>query len=86
MTLNSLTLDSGTLTPLLKKLEAQGYIDRSRGSDDERTVVLRLTDEGRALESAAQFAPTQALSLVELDEKAAQKLIDCLRYLTQRLS
>ena len=45
-----LYLDSGTLTPLLKKLEQRGLILRERSEADERNVVVRLTDEGEALE------------------------------------
>lgn len=44
-----LMLDSGTLTPLLKRLEAMGVVERSRGADDERTVHIRLTDKGMSL-------------------------------------
>lgn len=52
-----LFLDSGTLTPLLKRLEAQGLVDRSRDPDDERRVVIRLTDAGRALKQDAAAIP-----------------------------
>ena len=41
-----LYLDSGTLTPLLKKMESQGYVIRRRNADDERVVTVRLTDAG----------------------------------------
>ena len=44
-----LHLDSGTLSPLLKRLETQGHLRRERGTADERTVWLHLTDTGRAL-------------------------------------
>ena len=44
-----LFLDSGTLTPLLKKMEGQGFIERTRSKEDERTVVITLTPQGRAL-------------------------------------
>lgn len=44
-----LMLDSGTLTPLLKRLEAMGVVERIRGEDDERTVHIRLTEKGWAL-------------------------------------
>lgn len=48
-----LFLDSATLTPLLKRLEASGRVIRQRSRDDERQVVISLTDEGRALEREA---------------------------------
>ena len=52
-----LLLDSGTLTPLLKRLEAQGLVQRLRDTADERRVLLRLTAAGRALKSRAQALP-----------------------------
>jgi DNA-binding MarR family transcriptional regulator len=52
-----LFLDSGTLTPLLKRLEAAGLVRRERCADDERRVLVHLTTEGRALRSRAQPIP-----------------------------
>lgn len=54
-----LKLDSGTLTPLLKRLEAGGYVTRRRGREDERQVIIQLTDEGRALSDKAAGVPTE---------------------------
>lgn len=51
-----LHLDSGTLTPLLKKLEAMNYVKRQRGEDDERTVHIELTYPGKSLQSKVQQA------------------------------
>lgn len=48
----TLRLDSGTLSPLLKRLEAQGHLTRSRGADDERTVLVTLTESGQRLRPA----------------------------------
>nr|WP_314627423.1 MarR family transcriptional regulator [uncultured Noviherbaspirillum sp.] len=56
-----LFLDSGTLTPLLKRLEASGFIVRTRDSEDERQVRITLTREGRALKRRAQDIPQQVL-------------------------
>jgi len=47
------------MTPLLKRLEAQGYVERVRGVEDERQVYIRLTDVGRALRQSAQAIPTE---------------------------
>lgn len=52
-----LSLDSSTLTPLLKRLEARGYIARRRDAEDERQVRLDLTPEGRALRERAREIP-----------------------------
>jgi len=54
-----LFLDSGTLTPLLKRLEASGHIVRTRDLEDERQVRITLTREGRALKRRAQDIPAQ---------------------------
>ncbi len=54
-----LKLDSGTLTPLLKRLEAGGYVTRRRGREDERQVIIELTGEGRALSEKAAGVPIE---------------------------
>ncbi|MBH9575540.1 MarR family winged helix-turn-helix transcriptional regulator [Inhella proteolytica] len=73
-----LALDSGTLTPLLKRLEAAGLLVRSRDAADERRVLVRLTPAGRALQTKALDIPHQlaCASACSLDE---------LQALTQRL-
>ena len=52
-----LFLDSGTLTPLLKRMEAAGWLTRLRDTADERRVLIRLTTEGRALKTRARRIP-----------------------------
>lgn len=71
-----LQLDSGTLTPLLKRLEAQRLILRLRDAADERRVRVRLTDEGRALRERARPVPRAVLCATgcEIDELAALTL------------
>ena len=54
-----LHLDSGTLTPLLKRLETKGLVTRGRSDTDERVRVLQLTDKGRALQQEAKSVPLQ---------------------------
>ncbi|WP_250509838.1 MarR family transcriptional regulator [Caballeronia sp. GACF4] len=54
-----LSLDSATLTPLLKRLEAQGYVERIRGVEDERQVHVRLTAQGRSLRQSARAIPPE---------------------------
>ncbi|OMF19293.1 MarR family transcriptional regulator [Paenibacillus sp. FSL H8-0548] len=56
---NKLYLDSGTLTPLLKKLEAAGHLTRTRDRNDERSVLVELTEQGRALKEKALDFPMQ---------------------------
>jgi len=67
-----LALDSGTLTPLLKRLALQGLLLRVRDATDERRVIARLTDAGRALKKLARRVPPQVAeaSGCSLDELA----------------
>jgi MarR family transcriptional regulator, organic hydroperoxide resistance regulator len=73
-----LTLDSGTLTPLLKRLETSGLLARSRDAEDERRVRVHLTAAGRALKARALKVPPQVAC-------AAACSVDELASLTQRL-
>ncbi|MCW5634943.1 MAG: MarR family transcriptional regulator [Rubrivivax sp.] len=68
-----LQLDSGTLTPLLKRLEAAGLVQRLRDAEDERRVRLRLTTAGRALKARARAVPEAIASAsgCRLDELGA---------------
>ncbi len=56
---NRLLLDSGTLTPVLKKLEAKNYITRNRQSEDERNLLVKITEEGEALQEKAKSIPVK---------------------------
>ncbi|HEX2552586.1 MAG TPA: MarR family transcriptional regulator [Microvirga sp.] len=67
-----LFLDSGTLTPLLKRLQAAGLVRRTRDPRDERQVRVRLTERGRALE--AEAAPIMAQLVCTLDRPVPQLL------------
>ena len=69
-----LMLDNGTLSPLLKKMVKAGYINRRRSSDDERVVMITLTEEGRALQEKAKDIPRQMAGCVELSPEKAQML------------
>ena len=66
-----LGLDSGTLTPVLKKLEKDGLVTRTRSKSDERVVEITLTDEGRALRGKIGTGPEIGLTdeQVEVLEK-----------------
>ena len=69
-----LMLDNGTLSPLLKKLQQAGYIERRRSEDDERVVVITLTEKGRALQAQARDVPLKAASCVDLPPEKAREL------------
>ncbi len=70
----ALWLDSGTLTPLLKKLESKGYVARRRSVDDERILVLSLTDEGRRLRERASHIPARAFGSLRLTREESDTL------------
>lgn len=69
-----LYLDSGTLTPLLKKLEQHGLIQRERSGEDERNVVVRLTPAGTALEARAAEIPQKIRRCLSLSEQESETL------------
>ena len=71
-----LSLDSATMTPLLKRLEAQGYVKRVRGIEDERQVHIRLTDAGRALKHAIRDIPGEIYCAAGSDADRLIKLRD----------
>jgi DNA-binding MarR family transcriptional regulator len=73
-----LFLDSGTLTPLLKKLETKGYIKRTREENDERCLSVSLTDEGEKLQHKAASIPRSMASCVNLSEDEAKSLYQTL--------
>src|SRR5262245_33016438 len=64
----TLALDHGTLSPLLKRLEARGLIRRERRPDDERSVEITLTEEGEAMGPNAARVPTELTCAIGLDE------------------
>ncbi|MGX8693063.1 MAG: MarR family winged helix-turn-helix transcriptional regulator [Clostridia bacterium] len=64
-----LYLDSGTLTPVLKSLEAKGYVRRYRSKEDERVLLVEVTDAGRALREEALSIPGELASHVVFDQE-----------------
>lgn len=77
-----LHLDSGTLTPLLKKLESMELIIRYRDKNDDRVVIAELTDKGRELKKEIIDVPTGVMCKVEMD---IEKVIELKRGLDQLL-
>jgi DNA-binding MarR family transcriptional regulator len=69
-----LRLDSGTLTPLLKRLEAAGHISRQRDASDERRVVVEPTEQGWSLRDAVADVPLRLLSSLDLSQREAESL------------
>ena len=69
-----LFLDSGTMTPVLKSLEAKGYVVRKRSTTDERSVSVFLTDSGEALRERAVEVPAGVAGCVGLEPEEAIQL------------
>ena len=67
-------LDSGTLAPLLKRLEKQGYLTRTRLDGNERKLFLALTDEGEALKDRAISVPEEMQGCIDLPEEELSEL------------
>lgn len=80
-----LFLDSGTLTPVLKKLEQKGCITRNRSVEDERNLIVSLTERGEALKEKARFVPQRVGSCIGLEPGEAKQLYLLLYKLLSRL-
>jgi len=74
-----LQLDSATLSPLVKRLEALGYISRQRRTSDERVLDIALTERGRELRGAAEKIPPAMVERLDLELSELQALRDSLR-------
>lgn len=80
-----LYLDSGTLTPLLKKMEKKGWITRTRSKEDERVVIVKLTKEGWKMRDKCKDIPAEVGSCVNLSGKEAKNLYETLYKLIDQL-
>ncbi|MDL2324195.1 MarR family transcriptional regulator [Ruminococcaceae bacterium OttesenSCG-928-A16] len=81
-----LFLDTGTLTPLLKKLEAKGVVSLTRAPKDKRSVVVALTPQGQALRNKAAAIPAQVGQCLPLKPQEAQQLYTTLYKLLGKLT
>jgi DNA-binding MarR family transcriptional regulator len=81
-----LALDSGTLSPLLKRLTSAGLVTRHRRVEDERSVSIALTDEGRALRDKAFAISQDMICALRLDVDDFADLKQTLHVLTQRVN
>jgi DNA-binding MarR family transcriptional regulator len=80
-----LLLDSGTLTPVLKRLEALGLVSRTRSTTDERHVIVRLTEQGAAMRHVAESFPTRILDASECSDEELDSLRQALLGLRKNL-
>ncbi|MCA9974329.1 MAG: MarR family transcriptional regulator, partial [Anaerolineales bacterium] len=84
-----LLLNTNTVTPLLKRMEAQGLLSRARSTEDERQVIITLTAQGRALREAAATIPERlvaGLSAEDTNIEALQVMLAELYKIIQHLS
>ena len=79
-----LFLDSGTLTPLLKVLEKDGYITRTRSKEDERVLMVELTKEGAQLKKKASNIPLEVGQCIQLSVDDAKELYRLLYLILNR--
>ncbi|HDP78317.1 MAG TPA: MarR family transcriptional regulator [Mesotoga infera] len=80
-----LFLDSGTLTPLLKRMEKQGLLTRERSQGDERQVLIGLTDEGRKLKDKALAIPLKIANQVNISQSEFISLLTSLKKLMKKI-
>jgi DNA-binding MarR family transcriptional regulator len=73
-----LMLDNGTLSPLLKKMQQEGLVERTRSEEDERVVMITLTEEGRALKEKAKDIPVRVAGCIDLPPEKAMMLYSLL--------
>ena len=81
-----LFLDSGTLTPLLKKMETQGLVTRTRSNKDERTVYIKLTENGKAMKNKCVGIPQQMMCQNIVDMKKAGPLLQTLHQMMENMN
>lgn len=81
-----LYLDSGTLTPVLKSLEQKGYVRRYRSTEDERVLLVEITEEGDALRAQAKDIPEQITNCINMDSQEIVELYDLLHHILEALS
>lgn len=82
----ALFLDSGTLTPLLKKLEAKGFLSRKRSKTDERNLIVSITPAGEDLREKAVEIPSKLAQCVALEPEEAMTLYQILYKLLGKLN
>ncbi|MFY0613373.1 MAG: MarR family transcriptional regulator [Hyphomicrobiaceae bacterium] len=80
-----LNLDSGTVTPLLKRMEANGHVTRARNRDDERIVMVQLTQAGRGLREVALRARAKVVQRLQMPDREILRLRSKLMDLADRL-
>ncbi len=83
---NCLYLDSGTLTPLLKKMEAKGLLTRARSREDERNLIITVTEKGDSLSELAADIPMKIGRCIDIEPEEARELYRVLYKILTRTS
>ena len=73
-----LFLDNGTITPIIKKLQKAGYVERYRNPEDDRVVLIYLTEDGKNLQQKVKDIPKKIVSCIELSDMQKKQLYDIL--------
>jgi MarR family transcriptional regulator, organic hydroperoxide resistance regulator len=81
-----LFLDSATLTPLLKRMEASGWLQRARAAGDERQVIVTLTEAGRALQEQARGIPASLFCVMQCEPAVLSSLKQQLEMLRDKIN
>lgn len=79
-----LFLDSGTLTPMLKKMEAKGFLTRTRSTEDERNLIIAITEKGEKLKEQAVYIPAKMAQCSNLESDEAMTLYRILHKLLDK--
>ena len=79
-----LMLDNGTVSPLLKKMQQSGYIEKKRSEEDDRVVLITLTDKGRELQEKTKEVPEEVAGCIDLPPEKARTLYALLYELMER--
>ncbi|MBO7525647.1 MAG: MarR family transcriptional regulator [Clostridia bacterium] len=69
-----LILDNGTLSPLLKKMEKDGFLKKARSKEDDRVVIISLTEKGREMQQKAKDVPKSVAGCINLSQEKSQTL------------
>ncbi|GGB60707.1 MarR family winged helix-turn-helix transcriptional regulator [Fictibacillus barbaricus] len=80
-----LFLDSGTLTPMLKRMETNGLVERKRSLEDERSVIISLTEKGSALKEKAACIPSQLIENISIKKDELTLLNQTLTSMLEQL-
>ncbi len=78
-----LLLNTNTVTPLLKRMEAQGLLTRQRSAEDERQVIIKLTPQGKALREEAASIPEKLVAGLNAEDMSAEDLLNLVAQLNK---